>query len=179
MSTDLAELSKNAVSTADLLIYREQEIARQKYRIGIICSGILEKPEDKMKNFSALFELMSERTGDQTNLVTVRKIAALSLLEVFKDILPEYRIGQLNLKMQTGWYIQLERPDHFLNFKFCSSAEEYHGTHNVREQSAGPVQKIFAEIGENVNAADKTAKCQSPVQPGKHQIGRDGGHLFV
>ncbi|KAG4069535.1 hypothetical protein HA402_006901 [Bradysia odoriphaga] len=61
MSTDLAELSKNAVSTADLLIYREQEIARQKYRIGIICSGILEKPEDKMKNFFSSFRV-NERT---------------------------------------------------------------------------------------------------------------------
>lgn len=114
----MAELSKNAVSTADLLIYREQEIARQKYRIGIICSGILEKPEDKMKNFSALFELMDERTGDQTNLATVRKIAALSLLEVFKDILPEYRIGQLNLKMQTGLYFD-QCIQHF-NEKFHS-----------------------------------------------------------
>lgn len=99
----------NAVSTADLLILREQEIGRQKYRIGIICSGILEKPEDKMKNFTALFELMDERNGDQTNLVSVRKIAAMSLLEVFKDILPEYRIGQVNLKMQTVRKNTMER----------------------------------------------------------------------
>lgn len=91
-----------SISTTDLLILREQEIARQKYRIGIICSGILEKPEDKMKNFNALFELMDERNGDRVNLVTVRKIATVSLLEVFRDVLPEYRIGQVNLKMQTG-----------------------------------------------------------------------------
>lgn len=102
MATDLAEASRNAVSTADLLILREQEVNRQKYRIGIICSGILEKPDDKMKNFKALFELMGERHNDQLNLFTIRKIATISVSEVFKDIIPEYRIGQINLKMQKG-----------------------------------------------------------------------------
>lgn len=100
-----AAASDKAISTADLLILRDQEINRQKYRIGIICSGILEKPEDKMKNFNALFELMDERHNDTPNLFSVRKIATMSLLEVFKDILPEYRIGQIDLKTQKGIYI--------------------------------------------------------------------------
>lgn len=100
---DLAAIaSDKSISTADLLILRDQEINRQKYRIGIICSGILEKPEDKMKNFNALFELMDERHNDTPNLFSVRKIATMSLLEVFKDILPEYRIGQIDLKTQKG-----------------------------------------------------------------------------
>lgn len=97
----LAALS-NKISTTDLLILREQEINRQKYRIGIICSGILEKPDDKMKNFNSLFELMDERHNDVPNLFSVRKIATLSILEVFKDIIPEYRIGQIDLKTQKG-----------------------------------------------------------------------------
>lgn len=99
--TDLSA-SLNKISTTDLLILREQEINRQKYRIGIICSGILEKPEDKMKNFNSLFELMDERLNDTLNLFSIRKIATMSLLEVFKDILPEYRIGQIDLKTQKG-----------------------------------------------------------------------------
>lgn len=99
--TVAAETDKS-ISTADLLILREQEVARQKYRIGIICSGILEKPEDKMKNFNALFEMMDERHNDIPNLFSIRKIATMSLLEVFKDILPEYRIGQIDLKTQKG-----------------------------------------------------------------------------
>ena len=99
----MAAIAKDkSISTADLLILRDQEINRQKYRIGIICSGLLEKPEDKMKNFNALFELMDERHNDAPNLFSVRKIATMSLLEVFKDILPEYRIGQIDLKTQKG-----------------------------------------------------------------------------
>lgn len=96
--------SDRVISTADLLILRDQEINRQKYRIGIICSGILEKPDDKMKNFNALFDLIGERNNGETNLLSVRKIATLSILEVFKDILPEYRIGQIDLKTQQGLY---------------------------------------------------------------------------
>lgn len=94
--------SGKAISTADLLILREQEVNRQKYRIGIICSGILEKPDDKMKNFNILFDLMAEKNQGEPNLLSVRKIAMLSMLEVFKDIIPEYRIGQIDLKTQQG-----------------------------------------------------------------------------
>ncbi|XP_013116892.2 nucleolar complex protein 3 homolog [Stomoxys calcitrans] len=98
------------VSTTDLLIARQQEIERQKYRIGIICSGILEKPEDKMRNFNALFELMDETDkAGVPNLLTVRKVAIVSLTEIFKDILPEYRVGQIDTKMQTVRKATLER----------------------------------------------------------------------
>ncbi|XP_055850175.1 nucleolar complex protein 3 homolog [Episyrphus balteatus] len=102
--------AQKLISTTDLLIHRQQEIERQKYRIGIICSGILEKPEDKMKNFNALFDLMEENNENGTpNLLTVRKVALLSITEIFKDILPEYRVGQVDTKMQTVRKATLER----------------------------------------------------------------------
>lgn len=89
----------NSISTTDLLIKREQELQKQKYRIGIICSGILEKPEDKMKNFASLLEFMDERASDGSlHLTSIRKIATISVLELFKDIIPEYRIGFIDLK---------------------------------------------------------------------------------
>lgn len=99
------------VSTTDLLIARQQEIERQKYRIGIICSGILEKPEDKMRNFNALYELMNEVNPETgiPNLLAVRKLAMISVTEIFKDILPEYRVGQVDTKMQTVRKATLER----------------------------------------------------------------------
>ena len=98
-----AMANKKLISTTDLLIARQQEIERQKYRIGIICSGIMEKPEDKMRNFHALYELMDEVSAAGTpNLLTIRKLAMISITELFKDILPEYRVGQVDTKMQTG-----------------------------------------------------------------------------
>ncbi|KAH8280829.1 hypothetical protein KR054_000291, partial [Drosophila jambulina] len=99
------------ISTTDLLIARQQEIERQKYRIGIICSGLLEKPEDKMRNFHALYELMDEINPATRlpNLMPVRKLAIISITEIFKDILPEYRVGQVDTKMQTLRKATLER----------------------------------------------------------------------
>ncbi|XP_065369233.1 nucleolar complex protein 3 [Calliphora vicina] len=105
-----AAAEKKMISTTDLLIARQQEIERQKYRIGIICSGILEKPEDKMRNFNALYELMDEASNNGVpNLLTVRKVAIVSLTEIFKDILPEYRVGQIDTKMQQVRKATLER----------------------------------------------------------------------
>ncbi|XP_017849828.1 nucleolar complex protein 3 homolog isoform X1 [Drosophila busckii] len=99
------------ISTTDLLIARQQEVERHKYRIGIICSGILEKPEDKMRNFNALYELMDEinQSSGFANLLAVRKLAIVSVTELFKDILPEYRVGQIDTKMQTVRKATLER----------------------------------------------------------------------
>jgi len=101
---------KKFISTADLLLLREQEIQKQKYRIGIICSGILEKPDEKLKHFKALFNLMDERNENGVlNFFTVRKLACISIAEVFKDILPEYRVGQVDPKMTTIRKTTLER----------------------------------------------------------------------
>lgn len=101
---------KMVISTADLLIHRQQEIEKQKYRIGIICSGILENPGGKLKNITALFDLMEEKNEHGVpNLLTIRKIAAKSATEIFKDILPEYRVGQVDTKMHTVRKATLER----------------------------------------------------------------------
>lgn len=90
---------KTSVSMADLMIHRENELQKQKFKIGIICSGILEQPEDRVKNFSSLFEMMEPRTKDNhQNLVSVRKIALISAAEVFKDILPDYKLGIQDLE---------------------------------------------------------------------------------
>lgn len=93
-----------SVSMADLMIHRENELQKQKFKIGIICSGILEQPEDRVKNFASLFELMEPRTKENhPTLVSVRKIALISAAEVFKDILPDYKLGiqdMENLKLK-------------------------------------------------------------------------------
>lgn len=152
----IAAAKDKAISTADLLILREQELNRQKYRIGIICSGILEKPEDKMKNFNALFELMDERHNDAPNLFSVRKIATMSLLEVFKDILPEYRIGQIDLKTQKGNFendflsINLSKILYYSFFVVLSlfnSEKDDNGACYIRGCITDALQKILTKTG--------------------------------
>ena len=90
-----------------------------------------------MKNFNALFDLMSERKGDETNLFSVRKIATMSILEVFKDILPEYRIGQIDLKTQQGKSNRLMSLRRIgIDDKFDFSQENDDGASHVRRRLA-------------------------------------------
>ncbi|KAL9895946.1 nucleolar complex protein 3 [Glossina fuscipes fuscipes] len=141
------------ITTTDLLIARQQEIERQKYRIGIICSGILEKPEDKIRNFKALFELMDETSPTGSiNLLTVRKLAIVSLTEIFKDILPEYRVGQVDTKMQHVRKATLQRVTYenalLQQFKkFLQRLEKLTAAVNRRGQTSKTPQAIkMAEV---------------------------------
>ncbi|XP_054744428.1 nucleolar complex protein 3 homolog [Anastrepha obliqua] len=152
-SSALPEPEKKLISTTDLLIARQQELERQKYRIGIICSGLLEKPEDKMRNFNALYELMEEtNAADVPNLLTVRKLAILSATEIFKDILPEYRVGQVDTKMQTLRKATLERVTYenalLQQFKkFLTKLEKLTAAVNKRGQGRVTPQAIkMAEV---------------------------------
>ncbi|XP_063231690.1 nucleolar complex protein 3 homolog [Bacillus rossius redtenbacheri] len=78
------------VSMADLFVCREQLLQKYKFRIGVLSSGLLENPEMKIKNLKILLEMMDEKMPEVR--LTVRKLAAVSLLEVFKDLLPAYQI---------------------------------------------------------------------------------------
>ena len=92
---------KKKMSATELLLEREQELQRQRFRIGVICSGILEKPEEKVKNIGALIDLMTEMGSDkEENLISTRKLAMISLVEVFRDIVPDYKVGVVDLEQQ-------------------------------------------------------------------------------
>lgn len=40
--------SKDEVTTAELLAHRHSELQKKKFRIGLLCSGLLESPESKV-----------------------------------------------------------------------------------------------------------------------------------
>lgn len=93
--------NKKMLSATELLLEREQELQRQKFRIGVICSGLLEKPEEKVKNIGSLITLMQQVGPEkEENLLSTRKLAMISLVEVFKDIVPDYKVGVVDLEQQ-------------------------------------------------------------------------------
>jgi nucleolar complex protein 3 len=86
-----------------LIAEREEELQSQKFKIGVLCAGILEKPEEKIKNLNVLLRMLDERDKEgQLNFLPIRKLVMLSLVEIFKDILPEYRVGKVDLEHQKG-----------------------------------------------------------------------------
>lgn len=91
---------RKMLSATELLLEREQEVQRQRFRIGVISAGILEKPEEKVKNLGVLLGLMEDYSNNEKNLLSTRKLAMISLVEVFKDIIPDYKVGIVDLEAQ-------------------------------------------------------------------------------
>uniref|UniRef100_A0A0A9XF28 NOC3-like protein n=3 Tax=Lygus hesperus TaxID=30085 RepID=A0A0A9XF28_LYGHE len=78
------------VSMAEMLALREQNINQYKYKIGLLSSALLEDPHNKVMNIARLLEIFDEWSPELQ--VTLKKLVTVSLLEVFKDILPGYQI---------------------------------------------------------------------------------------
>lgn len=92
---------KKILSAMELIQERQRELENQKFRIGKLSSGITENPEDKIGNLKLLLQLLPDIGADQKrNLLSVRKIAMFSLAEIFKDIIPDYKIGIVDLESQ-------------------------------------------------------------------------------
>ncbi|XP_043517823.1 nucleolar complex protein 3 homolog isoform X2 [Frieseomelitta varia] len=81
------------VSIIELVACREEVLRSKRLKIGLLSSSLLEMPEAKCDNFKTLLELMEETNPEV--YITVRKLATVSLLEVFKDLLPSYQILQI------------------------------------------------------------------------------------
>lgn len=54
----------------------------------------MEYPEEKVTNLRTLLALMEDETPEV--YFTVRKLVIVSLVEVFKDILPDYELKNVN-----------------------------------------------------------------------------------
>lgn len=94
MTVEPPPKKKKLLTATELLNERREELNQQKFRIGKLCSAITEKPEDRVGSFKALLELLPEFNDQrERNLVSVRRLAMFSIMEAFKDIIPDYKIG--------------------------------------------------------------------------------------
>lgn len=91
---NLLQVTDKPVSIVELLACREEILKAKRFKIGILSSGILENPELKSENFNVLLKMMDKQTSEI--YITIRKLAMVSLLEVFKDLLPSYSIQEIS-----------------------------------------------------------------------------------
>ncbi|XP_011297136.1 nucleolar complex protein 3 homolog [Fopius arisanus] len=82
---------KDNVTTVELLACRNQVLKSRKLKIGILSSSLLENPQTKAHNFKVLLDFLDESNPEVC--ITVKKLTIVSLLEVFKDLLPAYSIN--------------------------------------------------------------------------------------
>ncbi|KAM4636327.1 nucleolar complex protein 3 homolog isoform 2-T2 [Discoglossus pictus] len=81
------------LTTEELLLQRREKLQQRKSQIALLASSILADPENSVKKLKELRVMLMEQ--DPTVAVTVRKLVMISLMEVFKDITPSYKIRPL------------------------------------------------------------------------------------
>ncbi|XP_055530605.1 nucleolar complex protein 3 homolog isoform X2 [Wyeomyia smithii] len=152
---ELQQEIKVPIGISDLLIQRNDEIEKQKYIIGTTCASIVENPELKIKSLASVLDLICEKTqSGRINMFVTRKLALISLVEVFKDIVPDYRLGIVDtnsqkLKKTTLARINYEKELllHYKNFLiYCEELTRVLNSNNARRSKQSPEQEQIAEI---------------------------------
>ncbi|CAF3384604.1 unnamed protein product [Rotaria socialis] len=85
------------VSIIELIAERDRKLNETKQTIVNLCDLIMKSPYEEISNLKQLRLLLN--LGDPLISMTVRKLTMLSLVELFRDIVPGYRIR--SLKEQT------------------------------------------------------------------------------
>ncbi|KAL4231174.1 Nucleolar complex protein 3 [Mactra antiquata] len=73
-----------------LFVNRQEKLRERKEKIALLSNCIVENPEESIKKLKELVKMLNE--SDPDVFVTVRKLVMISLLEIFKDIIPGYYI---------------------------------------------------------------------------------------
>ncbi|XP_040291594.1 nucleolar complex protein 3 homolog isoform X1 [Bufo bufo] len=81
------------LSTEELIEHRRATLEQKKVHIASLASAILADPENSIKKLKELRVMVMEQ--DSTVAVTIRKLVLISLMEIFKDIVPSYKIRPL------------------------------------------------------------------------------------
>ncbi|CAL1548689.1 unnamed protein product, partial [Lymnaea stagnalis] len=79
-----------SMSAAQLIVYRKKKLEDKKQKMASLSHAILEDPQNNMNKLKELRLMLGE--SDPGAPLTVRKFAMVSLMEVFKDIVPGYRL---------------------------------------------------------------------------------------
>jgi len=81
------------VSVVELIAERERKLNETKQTIVTLCDVIMKNPYEEISNLKQLRSLLN--LGDPLISMTIRKLTMLSLVELFRDIVPGYRIRSL------------------------------------------------------------------------------------
>ncbi|KAJ8025806.1 Nucleolar complex protein 3-like [Holothuria leucospilota] len=87
------------LSTVQLFAERQRKIASKKQEIASLASMVIEDPEKYVLKLKTLRSIL--RVSDPDIVVTVRKLGMVSLTEVFKDIIPGYRVRDWTEETET------------------------------------------------------------------------------
>ncbi|XP_073934839.1 nucleolar complex protein 3 homolog [Castor canadensis] len=93
LEEELIEEPIRELTMEEHLIERKKKLLEKKMHIATLASAILSDPESNIKKLKELRSMLMEQDPDVA--VTVRKLVIVSLMELFKDITPSYKIRPL------------------------------------------------------------------------------------
>ncbi|NWQ88767.1 NOC3L protein, partial [Burhinus bistriatus] len=77
----------------EMAAQRRQKLQERKMHIAALASAILSEPDNNIKKLKELRAMLMEQ--DPNVAVIVRKLVMVSLMEIFKDVVPSYKIRPL------------------------------------------------------------------------------------
>uniref|UniRef100_A0ABM5G187 Nucleolar complex protein 3 homolog n=2 Tax=Pogona vitticeps TaxID=103695 RepID=A0ABM5G187_9SAUR len=81
------------LTAEELLVHRRKKLQEKKIHIASLASAIVSDPDNNIKKLKELRAMLMEQ--DPNVAVIVRKLVMISLMELFKDITPSYKIRPL------------------------------------------------------------------------------------
>ncbi|XP_005407586.1 PREDICTED: nucleolar complex protein 3 homolog [Chinchilla lanigera] len=93
LEEEITEEPVRELTIEEHLTERKKKLQAKKMHIAALASAILSDPESNIKKLKELRSLLMEQDPDVA--VTVRKLVIISLMELFKDITPSYKIRPL------------------------------------------------------------------------------------
>ncbi|EDL41810.1 nucleolar complex associated 3 homolog (S. cerevisiae) [Mus musculus] len=90
---EVIEDPRKELTIEEHVIERKKKLQDKKIQIAALASAILSDPESHIKKLKELRSMLMEQDPDVA--VTVRKLVIISLMELFKDITPSYKIRPL------------------------------------------------------------------------------------
>ncbi|NXL57405.1 NOC3L protein, partial [Chordeiles acutipennis] len=90
---DFNEEPLPVLTPEEMAAQRRQKLQERKMHIAALASAILSEPDNSIKKLKELRAMLMEQ--DPNVAVIVRKLVMVSLMEIFKDIAPSYKIRPL------------------------------------------------------------------------------------
>ncbi|XP_009276293.1 PREDICTED: nucleolar complex protein 3 homolog [Aptenodytes forsteri] len=90
---DFNEERSPVLTPEEMAAQRRQKLQERKVHIAALASAILSEPDNNIKKLKELRAMLMEQ--DPNVAVIVRKLVMVSLMEIFKDIVPSYKIRPL------------------------------------------------------------------------------------
>ncbi|NXD75551.1 NOC3L protein, partial [Halcyon senegalensis] len=90
---DFSEEPLPVLTPEEMAAQRRQKLQERKVHIAALASAILSEPDNNIKKLKELRAMLMEQ--DPNVAVIVRKLVMVSLMEIFKDIVPSYKIRPL------------------------------------------------------------------------------------